>query len=100
MQLYPTHAPQQAAVEKGKNSEAMEDGNMEKGALPAEDLGCASESFESLASQMNELAVSSNSSVDLADSSNMESQLQDTDKRIRALKKKVYFNPAFFSLLQ
>jgi partner of Y14 and mago protein len=48
---------------------------------------------------MNELAVSSNSSVDLADSSNMESQLQDIDKRIRALKKKVYFNPAFFSLL-
>ncbi|XP_061980638.1 partner of Y14 and mago-like isoform X1 [Populus nigra] len=80
---------QQAALEKGQNSEAMEDGNMEKGALPAEDLGCASESFESLASQMNELAVSSNSSVDLADSSNMESQLQDTDKRIRALKKKI-----------
>ncbi|XP_061980640.1 partner of Y14 and mago-like isoform X2 [Populus nigra] len=79
----------QAALEKGQNSEAMEDGNMEKGALPAEDLGCASESFESLASQMNELAVSSNSSVDLADSSNMESQLQDTDKRIRALKKKI-----------
>jgi partner of Y14 and mago protein len=78
----------------------MEDGNMEKGALPAEDLGCASESFESLASQMNELAVSSNPAVvgpssDLADASNMESPVQDIDKRIRALKKKVYFNPAF-----
>ncbi|XP_011008691.1 PREDICTED: partner of Y14 and mago-like isoform X1 [Populus euphratica] len=80
---------QQAALEKGKNSEAMEDGNMEKGLVPAEDLGCASESFESLSSQMNELAVSSNSSVDLADSSNMESQLEDIDKRIRALKKKI-----------
>ena len=78
----------------------MEDGNIEKGAQPAEDLGRASESFESLACQMNELVVSSNPAVvapssDLADASNMESQLQGIDKRIRALKKKVYFNPAF-----
>ncbi|KAJ6706564.1 PYM PROTEIN [Salix purpurea] len=84
----------QAALEKGKNPEAMEDGNNEKGAQPAEDLGRASESFESLACQMNELAVSSNPAVvapssDLADASNMESQLQDIDKRIRALKKKI-----------
>ena len=78
----------------------MEDGNIEKGTQPAEDLDRASESFESLACQMNELAVSSNPAVvapssDLADASNMESQLQVIDKRIRALTKKVYVNPAF-----
>ncbi|KAH8520735.1 hypothetical protein POPTR_001G209100v4 [Populus trichocarpa] len=91
---------QQAALEKGKNTEAIEDGNMVKGALPDEDLGHASDSVKSLTSQMNELAVSSNPAVvgpssDLADASNMESPVQDIDKRIRALKKKVYFNPAF-----
>ncbi|XP_024449634.1 partner of Y14 and mago isoform X3 [Populus trichocarpa] len=84
---------QQAALEKGKNTEAIEDGNMVKGALPDEDLGHASDSVKSLTSQMNELAVSSNPAVvgpssDLADASNMESPVQDIDKRIRALKKK------------
>ncbi|CAK7357009.1 unnamed protein product [Dovyalis caffra] len=84
---------QQAALEKGKNSEADEDGNVEKGALPAEDLGHASESVKSLTSQMNDLAVSSNPAVvapssDLADALNMEAPVQDIDKRIRALKKK------------
>ncbi|KAI5602926.1 hypothetical protein POPTR_001G209100v4 [Populus trichocarpa] len=85
---------QQAALEKGKNTEAIEDGNMVKGALPDEDLGHASDSVKSLTSQMNELAVSSNPAVvgpssDLADASNMESPVQDIDKRIRALKKKI-----------
>ncbi|KAI5602924.1 hypothetical protein POPTR_001G209100v4 [Populus trichocarpa] len=84
----------QAALEKGKNTEAIEDGNMVKGALPDEDLGHASDSVKSLTSQMNELAVSSNPAVvgpssDLADASNMESPVQDIDKRIRALKKKI-----------
>ncbi|XP_061952308.1 partner of Y14 and mago-like isoform X2 [Populus nigra] len=84
----------QAALEKGKNTEAIEDGNMVKGALPDEDLGHASDSVKSLTSQMNELAVSSNPAVvapssDLADASNMESPAQDIDKRIRALKKKI-----------
>ena len=73
---------------------------MEKGALPDEDLAHGSDSVKLLTSQMNELAVSSNPAVvapssDLADASNMESPVQDIDKRIRALKKKVYFNPAF-----
>ncbi|XP_011046144.1 PREDICTED: partner of Y14 and mago-like isoform X1 [Populus euphratica] len=85
---------QQAALEKGKNTEAIEDGNMVKGALPDEDLGHASNSVKSLTSQMNELAVSSNPTVvapssDLVDASNMESLVQDIDKRIRALKKKI-----------
>ncbi|KAB5574376.1 hypothetical protein DKX38_001570 [Salix brachista] len=85
---------QQAALEKGKNSEAIEDGNMEKGALPDEDLAHGSDSVKLLTSQMNELAVSSNPAVvapssDLADASNMESPVQDIDKRIRALKKKI-----------
>ncbi|KAF9690197.1 hypothetical protein SADUNF_Sadunf01G0170600 [Salix dunnii] len=84
----------QAALEKGKNPEAIEDGNMEKGALPDEDLAHGSDSVKLLTSQMNELAVSSNPAVvapssDLADASNMESPVQDIDKRIRALKKKI-----------
>ncbi|KAJ6394781.1 hypothetical protein OIU77_023891 [Salix suchowensis] len=91
---------QQAALEKGKNPEAIEDGNMEKEALPDEDLAHESDSVKLLTSHMNELVVSSNPAVvapssDLADASNMESPVQDIDKRIRALKKKVYFNPAF-----
>ncbi|KAJ6427638.1 hypothetical protein OIU84_023097 [Salix udensis] len=85
---------QQAALEKGKNPEAIEDGNMEKGALPDEDLAHESDSVKLLTSHMNELAVSSNPAVvapssDLADASNMESPVQDIDKKIRALKKKI-----------
>ncbi|KAJ7015621.1 partner of Y14 and mago-like isoform X2 [Populus alba x Populus x berolinensis] len=82
-------------LERGKNTEAIVRWkNMVKGALLDEDLGHASDSVKSLTSLMNELAVSSNPAVvapssDLADASNMESPVQDIDKRIRALKKKI-----------
>lgn len=76
--------------------EAIMDGDVKKEELlPAEDLGQASESVKSLASQMNELAVSANPVVvapatDSTEASDLGASIQDTDKRIRALKKKVY----------
>lgn len=65
-------------------------------ALPDEDLGNGSESIEQLTSQINELAVSANASVitppsDSTEGSNSGNPVQDIDKRIRALKKKVEF---------
>ncbi|KAJ7015632.1 hypothetical protein NC653_004819 [Populus alba x Populus x berolinensis] len=66
-----------------------------KGGLLDEDLGLASDSVKSLTSQMNELAVSSNSAVvapssDLADASQYGSLLvQDIDKRILAKQRKI-----------
>jgi hypothetical protein len=63
---------------------------------PVEDLGNGSESIQQLTSQINELDVSANANVitpltDSTEGSNSESPVQDIDKRIRALKKKVEF---------
>lgn len=62
--------------------------------LSAEDLGHGSDSVKSLTSQMNDLAVSANPAVvsppsDSTEPSNSAAPVQDIDKRIRALKKKV-----------
>ncbi|KAJ6711390.1 PYM PROTEIN [Salix purpurea] len=78
--------------EKTQKQSKMETWKRE--ALPDEDLAHESDSVKLLTSHMNELAVSSNPAVvapssDLADASNMESPVQDIDKRIRALKKKI-----------
>ncbi|KAF2293754.1 hypothetical protein GH714_004494 [Hevea brasiliensis] len=83
----------QAALEKGKNVEAMADGNMEN-EEPAEDVGHTSESVNSLTSLMNELAVSANPVIstppaDLTEASDPSAPSQDIEKRIRALKKKI-----------
>ncbi|KAL5789867.1 hypothetical protein ACOSQ2_004755 [Xanthoceras sorbifolium] len=85
----------QAALEKGKNLNAMADGETEKEeALPAENVGYGSESGKSLTSQMNELSVSANAIVvtppsDTKDTSDTGASGQDIDKKIRALKKKI-----------
>ncbi|KAK7359072.1 hypothetical protein VNO77_01018 [Canavalia gladiata] len=65
----------QAALEKGKNVEAS---------VPED--GGNPESVDALASQINELAVTSDS---VQDSPQIGLQGQDVDKRIRALKKKI-----------
>ncbi|XP_059433766.1 partner of Y14 and mago [Corylus avellana] len=87
----------QAALEKGKNSEPGEIINEE--ALSVEDLDNGSESVKQLMSQMNELAVSANATVitppsDSTEGSNSENTVQDVDKRIRALKKKIRLSEA------
>lgn len=85
----------QAALEKGKHLEEMTTGDMKnEEAVPAEDLGCGSESVKYLTSQINELTVSSSPTVaapvtDSIESSEPGTLTQDIDKRIRALKKKV-----------
>lgn len=87
----------QAALEKGKNSEQALSGEIEnEEALHVEDLVNGSESVKQLMSQMNELAVSANVTVitppsDSTEGSNSGNPVQDIDKRIRALKKKVGF---------
>lgn len=78
----------QAALDKGKNSDKNEDS--------AEDASQGSEPVDSVVSQMNDLAISSNSAVvtpplDPTESSNPSDHISDIDKRIRALKKKVIF---------
>ncbi|XP_021910069.1 partner of Y14 and mago [Carica papaya] len=86
---------QQAALEKGKHLEEMTTGDMKnEEAVPAEDLGCGSESVKYLTSQINELTVSSSPTVaapvtDSIESSEPGTLTQDIDKRIRALKKKI-----------
>jgi len=87
----------QAALEKEKNSEPGEIINEE--ALSVEDLDNGSESVKQLMSQMNELAVSANATVitpplDSTEGSNSENPVQDIDKRIRALKKKIRLSEA------
>lgn len=84
----------QAALEKGKNLEATTDDEIEKNDLPEEGLDDGSESVKSLASQMTDLAVSQNpvptsppsNSVEV---SNAGEPVQDIDKKIRAIKKKI-----------
>ncbi|KAB2628466.1 partner of Y14 and mago [Pyrus ussuriensis x Pyrus communis] len=77
----------QAALEKEKTSESGETKE------EVENLGHVSEYVESLASQMNELGVSSSPLVtppsDSTEDSNPAGPAQDIDKRIRALKKKI-----------
>ncbi|KAJ8768217.1 hypothetical protein K2173_021157 [Erythroxylum novogranatense] len=79
----------QAALEKGNNSEAAVDGELEKEELPPnEDLGC-SESHKSLTSQMNELLIVDSSPADSMEASVPSAPSEDTDKKIRALRKKI-----------
>lgn len=78
----------QAALDKGKNSEKNEDS--------AEDASQGSEPVDSVVSEMNDLAISSNSAVvtpplDSSQCSTPSDPISDIDKRIRALKKKVTF---------
>ena len=68
-----------------------------------ENIGAGSESVKSLTSQMGELAVSADPSVVIAppnstEDSNSGDPIQDIDKRIRALKKKVLTMQITFSL--
>lgn len=84
----------QAALEKEKTSEEAETGDTKEEEPPAQGVGHASTSVQSLTSQMNELGVSSNSALvtpssDSTEDSNLGAPVQDIDKKIRALKKKV-----------
>ncbi|XP_050377077.1 partner of Y14 and mago [Argentina anserina] len=84
----------QAALEKEKTSEEGETGNTNEEELPAQDVNYASASVQSLTSQMNDLGVSSNSALvtpssDSTEDSNPSAPVQDIDKKIRALKKKI-----------
>lgn len=85
----------QAAREKGKNLDVMDDGETEKeGSPPSEKASCGSESVKSLTSELNELSVSANTGVTLPSDAKDTSETvpgQDIDKKIRALKKKVCF---------
>lgn len=87
----------QAALEKGKNSEQAGDGESTKEELvSSQNISGESESANSLTSQMSELAVSANPAVvlppsDSTEDSSQADPIQDIDKRIRALKKKVFF---------
>lgn len=83
----------QAALEKDKNLDVT--GETEKEEAPTvADLGNGVESVEQLTSQMNELGVSLNDTVITPSSESMEGSnsgnpVQEIDKRIRALKKKI-----------
>ncbi|KAL6176484.1 hypothetical protein ACLB2K_053117 [Fragaria x ananassa] len=84
----------QAALEKEKTSEEAESGDTKEEKPPAQGVGHASTSVQSLTSQMNELGVSSNSALvtpssDSTEDSNLGAPVQDIDKKIRALKKKI-----------
>ncbi|CAL1385490.1 unnamed protein product [Linum trigynum] len=85
----------QAALEKGKNSEGVSDVDVENEEVQStEDLDHTSKSVEALTSQMKAIAVSANSigvtpPVDSSEASCPEPAIQDIDKRIRALKKKI-----------
>ncbi|KAL5564055.1 hypothetical protein UlMin_033802 [Ulmus minor] len=83
---------QAAAHEKGKTVEQIDDEETEKEELasPRKEI----QSVKSLTSQMNELAVSSNPAEvappsDSTEDSNIGGPVQDIDKKIRALKKKI-----------
>lgn len=82
----------QAALEKGKESEKNDTSSVE-------DSNNMLESEGTIASQMNELNISSNSSMVNPPSSSAESStpadhVQDIDKKIRALKKKIRLTEA------
>ncbi|XP_022726454.1 partner of Y14 and mago-like [Durio zibethinus] len=84
----------QAALEKGKNLEAMADDEIKKEDVPEEDLDDGSESVKSLTSQMTDLAVSQNPvptspPSNSVEASNAGAPVQDLDKKIRAIKKKI-----------
>ncbi|GAV67381.1 Mago-bind domain-containing protein [Cephalotus follicularis] len=85
----------QAALEKGKNVESVVDGDIQNDdGLPVENSSHGSDSVKSLASQMNELAVSANSTIvntplEPTETSDIGGPFQDMDKKIRALKKKI-----------
>ncbi|GMN59036.1 hypothetical protein TIFTF001_028123 [Ficus carica] len=88
-----------AALEKGMSLEETEGGDGKNEELvPLENIGSGSESVYSLTSQISELAVSANlAPVILPDSmedSNSGDPIQDIDKRIRALKKKIRLTEA------
>ncbi|KAK9077102.1 hypothetical protein SSX86_005438 [Deinandra increscens subsp. villosa] len=69
----------QASLDKGKSEVSSND-----------DLDHASEPFESVVSQMNEISISGNSSVAIPPlNSATGDHVPDIDKRIRALKKKI-----------
>ncbi|CAI0375684.1 unnamed protein product, partial [Linum tenue] len=83
----------QAALDKGKNSEGDVDDENEE-VHSTGDLGHTSKSIEALTSQMNAIAVSERSAgvtppVDSLEASCPEPAVQDIDKKIRALKKKI-----------
>ncbi|CAL0325068.1 unnamed protein product [Lupinus luteus] len=85
----------QAALEKDKDLEptAAEDSAKQE-VVSIINSGHTSESVKSLTSQISELVVSGNSSIvtptsDSVDGSSQTGPIQDIDKRIRALKKKI-----------
>ncbi|XP_024026183.1 partner of Y14 and mago isoform X2 [Morus notabilis] len=83
----------QAALEKGKNLGEIEGDCKKEELVPLENsIDCGSESVNSLASQVSELAVSANPGPvippDSTEDSNPGDPIQDIDKQIRALKKK------------
>ncbi|KAE8725994.1 partner of Y14 and mago-like isoform X2 [Hibiscus syriacus] len=84
----------QAALEKGKNSEAMEDNESKGEDVTKEDLDDGSESVKSLTSQMTDLAfspnpVSASPPSNSVEASDVGQPVLDLDKKIRALKKKI-----------
>ncbi|KAF5743907.1 Partner of Y14-MAGO isoform 1 [Tripterygium wilfordii] len=84
----------QASLDKSKKVEAVVEEELMKEVQPAEDPIHGSDSLKSLASQMNELAVSSNTATDtplssLTKASDQGAPPRDIDKKIRALKKKI-----------
>ncbi|XWS55206.1 hypothetical protein CRYUN_Cryun10bG0154700 [Craigia yunnanensis] len=84
----------QAALEMGKNSETVADDEIKKEDLTEEDLDHGSESVKSLTSQMTDLAVSQSPVPTSPPSNSVEASdvgtpVQDLDKKIRALKKKL-----------
>lgn len=86
----------QAALEKEKNLEQVEAEETEReDSIPIGDVAHESESVKPLISQMNELAVSSSPTLvtppDSTEDLNPGGPVQDIDKRIRALKKKVHY---------
>lgn len=87
---------QQAALEKDKNLESGVD-IVNEGQASSDNPADESGSVKSLASQMQELAVSTSSvaatpATDASESLDPGAPSQDIDKRIRALKKKVFIN--------
>ncbi|XP_022762902.1 partner of Y14 and mago [Durio zibethinus] len=84
----------QAALEKRKDLEAVADDETTKEDVPEEYLNNGSESVNSLTSQMTDLAVSENPVPTSPPSNSVEASdagapVQDLDKKIRALKKKI-----------
>ncbi|OIW20836.1 hypothetical protein TanjilG_24304 [Lupinus angustifolius] len=84
----------QAALEKDKDLEPTAAEDSAKQVVSIINSGHTSESVKSLTTQISEIAVSGNSSIvtptsDSVDGSSQIDPIQDIDKRIRALKKKI-----------